>query len=418
MNNFKKSVMVGTLIAILSGCGTEDMYVQNVNAHTAVIENNSGWETLEVISNRPIIAKLEQTDKKSSQRDKEIEKIKESNEFKEGLFGEPTQELAESLSIQQVEGSIVIPELIEVYGGHAAFNKEGVIFFENQSQGAEQSGLWIGIKAPDERLHTFIDKMQKKVDAGEIRAEYIFIYYTPYTTYENEQLSNQVVSEVQKIVKQNEALKRGSFGINVDTITGHINIDHNFLTEDLQQKLVQLFKDRNVNFIQSGPMIPKEGESDIINPSSTYTEQLTKEGSYVLEVSKDKILVIDAQSMNYGQTGGDSEYFSAIYYQFPHSSDKLRVGQRVKVVPSGPILESYPGQGSASFVEILPEYKPPAAELSESHVVARAIEKANEHSHVGILAIRQINYDEELDEWTIQFKPSDGDSFEVQVEDK
>lgn len=75
----------------------------------------------------------------------------------------------------------------------------------------------------------------------------------------------------------------------------------------------------------------------------------------------------------------------------------------MKVEASGPIIESYPGQGTALYVDVLPEYKPEHADLSESKGVQLGIEKAENDQTHHILTIRDLSYNEKEDEWTILF---------------
>lgn len=408
---------------ILTGCGTSDepgelvkgnKTMGNIQVNTST--KSSGWETIEVVSGRNIIAQLKQTAKETPSRDAIVEQIKKNREYQEGMFGEPTDELADALAIQQVEAQIAIPLLHEIYGGHEAFSKEGVIFLEKKARGAEQSGFWIGIKNPDDRLKKFVDEMQKKVDAGEAKAEYIYIFHTPFSQSDNNQLAEKVKEAVEKYKNNHELSNRVSFGISVDTITGNINITHNFLSEDQKKSLQNEFSGRKIVFEQDGERLaPGNGESDTIYPDKKFTNQLSKTGSYIMEIDEKGILVVDAKPQDFSENGGDPEFYSAIRFSFPDASEKLKVGQRVKVQPSGAILESYPGQATALYVEVLPEYKPEAADLSESEVIRKAIQKIKNNEQFGLLIIKNLTYDQETDKWTVSFKQ--GEDLEIEVKD-
>jgi hypothetical protein len=421
----KKHILRTTILyisLILSACGTSDKSEDNPNttnrsANASININDSGWETIETISDRNIIAKLKQTVKDTPKRDQMVAEFKERADFKDGLFGEPADQLAEDLVIQQVEGDIAIPLAEKIYGGYDAFNQEGVVFMETKTSGAAQSGIWIGIKKADERLEKLIDELQAKVDAGEIKAEYIYIFHTPHTIAENTQLMNEVSKEVSNIQQHHETPNRVSFSVNVDTITGEIEIGHNFLKEEQKESLRVKFPARKVVFEQEGRLAPVGEEPDTFYPEKEFTNEPTKEGAYVMDLSKDGMLVVNAQSNDYSKTGGESEFFSAIQYSFPDALKKLKIGQRVKVEPSGPILESYPGQGAALYVEVLPEYKPGTADLSESQVVRAAIEKAKDNANNWVLAIRELSYNEKSDQWVINFK-QENEEFEVIIKDE
>ncbi|WP_243355002.1 DUF3221 domain-containing protein [Bacillus litorisediminis] len=412
---------------VLSACGTSDQ-TKDVAPKSeddptnkkvqAGPPNDSGWETIEIVSNRPIIAKLEQTATETPERDQVMNELKESKEFKEGLYGEPSDELLEDLSVQWVEGNIATSVIEEIYGGHDVFSKEGVIFYENQTSNTEQAGFWIGIKKPDDRLKELVDRLQAEVDAGRIKAEYIFIYYSPFTEAENQQLMNEVNQAVRTFVDQHHAPNLVSVGVSVNTITGDIEISHNFLTEEQIESLRQQFPERRLVAEQEGRMVPKEGEPDTFYPEEPYTNQLTKEGSYVMEIGTDSMLVVDAVPQEFSSTEGVDEFYSAIVFNFPNASEKLKVGQRVMVEVSGPILESYPGQGTALYVEVLPEYKPDGAALSESEVVQVVIQKAKENGIEGTIAIRELTYDSKTDAWKVSIKQNDEENYDFEIDDK
>lgn len=93
-----------------------------------------------------------------------------------------------------------------------------------------------------------------------------------------------------------------------------------------------------------------------------------------------QILVVDTTLEDFSATGGVEDYFGAVFYKYPNAASELKVGQRVKVEDTGMILYSYPRQGSAKYVEVLPEYKPENATLSESAVIVKAIEMAKDKS--------------------------------------
>ena len=54
--------------------------------------------------NRGIIAELEQTVTETPKRDAAAKERTESFEYEEGLYGEPSPELAEEMAIQAIEG--------------------------------------------------------------------------------------------------------------------------------------------------------------------------------------------------------------------------------------------------------------------------------------------------------------------------
>ncbi|MBW3114368.1 YobA family protein [Bacillus sp. MCCB 382] len=400
-----------------SKVGTVDQSQNDDQTQSAITPNNSGWKTIETVSERNIIAKLEQTVQETPKWNQTIQKAKDSDDFKQGLYGKPTDDLAIEMAIQTVVGNTVIPLLEEIYGGYKGLDEAGVIFYDRKSMGAEQSGFWIGIKEPDDRLKRFITEMQKKVDAGEVKAKYLNIFYAPYTTDENNLLTDKVNKKVRAIAKKHETPDRLAGGVSVDTITGNIEIEHNFLTEDQKEGLIDAFPTRKVVFHQQGRLVPKKGEKDTTYPEETYTKNPSKEGEYVMSLGDKGMLLISAQSMDFSETEGEKEFYSATRYKFPKASQKLHVGQRVNVEASGPIMESYPGQGTALYVDVLPEYKPDQADLSESKVVQLGIEKAEDDQNHHVLSIRDLSYNEKSDQWTIIFV-RDKEVIEVVIPDE
>lgn len=419
------AAVLGMTIA-LSGCGEDndlDLKKKSADkaattpAHQAQPVNESGWKTIEVINNRPIIAKLEQTVKDTSERDKKIEEYKEQREFKEGLYGEPTDELAESLTMQGIEGNIARETLEKVYGGYKGLEDTAVIFLQNSNQNGERMGFWIGVKKADERLTKFIEEMQAKVDAGEIKAEYIHIFYSPYTTTENYALTEKVFQALQRIKRQPETPKRGHAETSVDTVTGEINIGHNFLTEKQKEQLRNLFPERKIIFELQGRMVPKEGEPDTFYPEEEFTDQPSKEGAYVMSLTDEELLAIEAQGRIYNKQSGE-EHFGATHFKFPEASSKLKIGQRVLVEPNGPVMESYPGQGSALYVTVLPEYKPAGANLSESQVIGKAISEAKKTSKNEMLIVRDLSYNPSKKLWTVNLiQGFQGKEFKIDIAD-
>ncbi|UYZ21666.1 hypothetical protein [Mesobacillus jeotgali] len=104
------AALLGVAITI-SGCGPKDNVNNSFDTTTgtqvqnSLPANESGWKTIEVVNNRAIIAKLKQTAKGTPERDKKLQEFKDREDFKDGLFGKPTDELAEALTLQSVEGT-------------------------------------------------------------------------------------------------------------------------------------------------------------------------------------------------------------------------------------------------------------------------------------------------------------------------
>ncbi|MCM3744337.1 DUF3221 domain-containing protein [Sporosarcina luteola] len=373
---YSVSLIMVSAALLLGGCGTAGTDASAING--TVVEN--GKKSLKKVSGREIIAELKQSVKESPERNKAAAAQTESYEYKEGLFGEPTPELAEDMAVQAIEGPTAIEAVEKIYGGYAGFEKEGILFFENQMSGAEQAGIWIGVKEPDERVQKLLDELQPKVDAGEILAEPIYIFRSPHTQKELYELQNEVGRALKGMKSE-----WGSYGLSVNTITGIIEISHDFLKPAQQKELENMFPDKTFQFEQEGRMVAEPGESSIIYPKQTFTDTPVSEGGFILSAEEGQFFIA-------GGTEG------AVYYNFSEA-DKLNVGQRVKVEASGGIMLSLPGQGSAKFVEVLPDYEPVGATLSESQAVAKAIEMTDGKTAPGYLVIQEISFDEKEMKW-------------------
>ena len=90
----------------------------------------------------------------------------------------------------------------------------------------------------------------------------------------------------------------------------------------------------------------------------------------------------------------------------------------MEVEADGPIMESYPGQGGALYVTVLPEYKPAGANMSESQVARQAITDAKKTSGDELLIIQDISYNAEVSAWTVNFQYGfPGQQLEIKIEE-
>lgn len=364
---FKPFVIISILL--IAGCGTSE------ENHTAKLGQGTEVETKK--SEREIITELKQTTTETPERDRAKEEIMDLPEFKDGLHGKQTDKLLERLTIQQVEGEAALAAVDKVYGLEV-FGKEGILFYGDE----ENLGFWIGIKTPDDRLDQLVSILQEEVDQGKILAKYIHLFKSDFTEAEQRSLTDQVAKALKEYVVQHYNPDAVSYSASVDTLTGNIEIGHNFLEKEQMEQLKEKFADHHVVFVQEGRMVPKEGEPDVIYSDEEFTDQPINEGSIIVSVEKDRFLT------------------DWTYYEFDGAGKKLEAGQRVIVASSGPILESLPAKGRASFVEILPDYKPKGADLSESQVAIKAIEVAEKKSKFAP-NILEITYNAERDEWTV-----------------
>lgn len=385
----KKRIFIAVLSSALlaGGCGTAE-----TNQTPAGIPPGQNDEKVtKTIDGREIIAELKQTVEESPKRDSAAQEQLLSTEYKEGYLGDPSKELEEDLAVQAIEGPAAIEAVHEVYGGDEGFNKEGVLFFENQASDGNRSGIWIGLKNPDDRLKNVLDILQEKVDAGEILAKAIYIYRSPHTQQDLNVQQDKVTKAITQLQKG-----RGSYSVSINTITGIIEIGHDFLkTEEIQQ-LEKQFSNFELHFKQEGNLVAEPGQSALINPNKKETQTQVEDGGFVLAASEEGFLVA-------GGTEG------AVSYSFAEA-EQLTVGMRVKVEATGGIAESYPAQGNAKFVEILPDYHPAGAVLSESQVVQKAIQM----NISDFIVIEKIRYNPKNNVWTVTLN----DERVVEIEDQ
>lgn len=398
----KKTLILPAMLILLAACGTEEEPGAKEPMSDQDESVTSGSEDVKMVSGREILVTLEQT-AEPVKRNEEAAAVKESQNFKEGYSGEPTEELAEDMAIQQIEARAVEKAVETVYGGHAELEKVGVTFLGNQTSGATQPGIWVGIKNPDERVEELVAILQQQVDAGEILAEPIYIYKSAHTRAELNDLMYQAGKKVKPMAEAHPNPDAVSYSISADTITGALEIGHNFLTADQIEELKNAFPEQEVIIDQEGMMVPLPGEPTVTYPDPAVAAEPSEEGNYIISLEEDRFLAVEVQPKNFSENGGQEEFYSAIYYDFTDAGELLEVGQRVKIATAGPILESYPGQGRAVLVEVLPTYQPESADLTEAEVVKRALEGIDQ-KEFGVPAIRSVSYSAEEDMWTLAFK--------------
>ncbi|MFC4409132.1 DUF3221 domain-containing protein [Chungangia koreensis] len=371
------------LLLILAGCGTSGKQPVSLGQAPKVQDQES---------EREIIAELKQTATETPERNQVKQEITEQPEFKDGLHGKPSESLLELLTVQQVEGEAALQAIDQVYGLEE-FREEGILFYGDESN----LGFWIGLKKPDERLNQIVDILQKKVDRGEILAKYIHFFKNDFTEAEQRTLTDQVAKALKQYVVNHYNPDAVSYSASVDTLTGNIQIGHNFLENEQMEQLKETFAGYNIVFTQEGRMIPKEGEPDVKYPEEEYTAQPIEEGSIIVSV-------------------GDGRFLTDwTYFEFKGAEKKLKAGQRVIVAAAGGIMESMPAQGRASFVELLPDYKPDGADLSESIIALKAISEAEKKSNFAP-NIGSITYNSEKDEWTVSI--SQDEDYELTFKDE
>lgn len=388
-----KKIVLGLLLGtLLVGCGND--------ASSVPEEPKEQEQTSEQEKN--VFVKLEQTTDDTAIRDEAYEKALHDETLTGGYLGKVTPKLKEDYGVQSIEFYAVTNAIQSIYGN---FYEYGILYLKNQEFGAKESGVWIGIKNPDDKAEELARRLQKQVDEGQILAKYIHLFESEYSEWDNRDLMYEVSKAIKPMKDAMSEPERVALSMSVDTITRTVEIGHDFLTEEQIKTLKAKFADYKMDFTQEGRMLPLPGEPDVEYPKEPVSHKQTNEGSWVMEVSADSMLIVGSKAYDFSGTG-EQEHYDATHYSFPKANEKLQVGQRVIVEASGPIAESYPGQGRAKFVTVLPTYQPKGADLTEEEVVRKAIEQRGENSYVE--GIREISYNKEMDEWTLTFVSSMG----------
>ncbi|WP_052712129.1 DUF3221 domain-containing protein [Domibacillus indicus] len=345
-----------------------------------------------------IIAELEQTTENTAVRDEAFKKVQQNETLTGGYLGEVTPELEEEFGVQSIEAEAVQQAIREVYG---SISGVGVFFLGTSSDEKSEPGVWVGIKDPDERFDQLVSRLQKQVDEGRILVKYVHLFQSDFTEQESNDLMKKAASALDRAARSHPTPDRVAYSVSVDVRTGVIEVGHDFLTEEAKQGIESQFPGQDFHYTQEGRMVPLPGEPDVEYPEPAVTDKPQTNGSWVMSVSKKGLFVMGAASADFSAGGGEEEHYGATSYSFPEADKKVKVGQRVLVEASGPIMESYPGRGRAKFITVLPAYQPEKADLTEEEAVRAAIQKRQAAQKTE--AIRHVKFDEQTDQWTITF---------------
>lgn len=120
---------------------------------------------------------------------------------------------------------------------------------------------------------------------------------------------------------------------------------------------------------------------------------------YVTKKENQRILVVSSTPKDFSSTGGIREFYDAIWLS--NAPKDVRSGQKVQVWYAGPINTSYPGQGKAKQVRILPGTKPKGAILTEDQVIGKVISSSPD---IKVMVIKQVIFNAERKIWTVQLR--------------
>lgn len=134
---------------------------------------------------------------------------------------------------------------------------------------------------------------------------------------------------------------------------------------------------------------------------------------YVMAVEADRILVVESKAKDFSSSGGEEEFYSAIW--FSKAPDNMKVGQKVQVW-FDIVLESYPGQSEAKKVVVLPSERPEGADLNEAEAIRKAVE-THDSEFMGVTAIKKVQFMADMDIWEVVLK-QEADEFPIEVKDE
>ncbi|KLR74137.1 hypothetical protein B9L19_03635 [Geobacillus thermocatenulatus] len=138
---------------------------------------------------------------------------------------------------------------------------------------------------------------------------------------------------------------------------------------------------------------------------------------YVVRKEGRSILVVSSHPQDFRSTGGLEEFYNAILVS--DAPAQVKMGQTVRVWFDGGIAESYPGQGRARKVLVVPSVPRDGARLSEEEAIRRALKKEAIRLQHMIPVIREVQYDKQADTWTIQIQDAhERTEFDVQIKDE
>ncbi|MGO4887630.1 YobA family protein [Anaerobacillus sp. MEB173] len=113
-----------------------------------------------------------------------------------------------------------------------------------------------------------------------------------------------------------------------------------------------------------------------------------------------RILVVSSEAQDFSSTGGVSEFYDAAWVS--NVTEDVEIGMEVEVWFDGAVAESYPAQGSAKKINILPPIHPEGATLNKAEATKKALEQlANDQYDLMIVKNVTFNADSLVWELTI-----------------
>lgn len=131
---------------------------------------------------------------------------------------------------------------------------------------------------------------------------------------------------------------------------------------------------------------------------------------YVVDKDHGRILVVDSEPQDFSSTGGVSEYYNAIY--FSNVPEEVEIGDKVKVW-FDIVAESYPGQSSATKIEVLLPDKYDGATFTSREAIKQALQKV-ENDDFGIKVVKDVQFKDGI--WTVIIKKGEED-YTIEIAD-
>ncbi len=130
---------------------------------------------------------------------------------------------------------------------------------------------------------------------------------------------------------------------------------------------------------------------------------------YVTNKDEDEILVVNSEAQDFSATGGVSEYYDAVWVS--NITTEVEVGERVEVWFDGVVQQSYPGQGAAKKISVIPSVQPKGSKISEAEAIQKAIQQLTLVDKHAVIIVKGVNYNNESSTWNIEINE---DSFQIE----
>ncbi|MFE8696434.1 YobA family protein [Cytobacillus sp. FJAT-53684] len=121
---------------------------------------------------------------------------------------------------------------------------------------------------------------------------------------------------------------------------------------------------------------------------------------YVTNKDENRILVVSPIAQDFSENGGVKEYYDAAWVG--NVTIDVEIGGRVEVWFDGGVNESYPKQGSARKISVIPSESPNNAKMNESEAIKKAIEQFQLVDDQAFIKVKHVNYNKETSTWEIQ----------------